>query len=328
MAVSPWGVQTVVTRIRFCVSVPVLSVQITEVDPSVSTADSRLTRAPRWAISRTPTASASVIVGSSPSGTLATSSPIAKLAADATLSPAARPIGRNAIPAPTATNAISQVARLTWRSSGLSSGPARWLSAAIRPSSVRIPVAVTSASASPPVQAVPLNTTSLACSSGTEVSAGRRAGYRHRLAGQRGHVDLDRAGHQARVRADAFPFLDQQDIAGYQQPGLDLLPLPVALDPGALGQERGQRLDGPFGLHLLRERETGVQEDHRDDRDPQPRCPADPRQHGGHGQQHRQRLGELPGEFTGPAQAAVPGQLVRAGDFQPAGRLTAWQASR
>ncbi len=35
---SPSGVQTVVTRIRFSVRVPVLSVQITEVDPRVSTA--------------------------------------------------------------------------------------------------------------------------------------------------------------------------------------------------------------------------------------------------------------------------------------------------
>ena len=176
MLTSPSGVHTVVTRIRFSVRVPVLSVQITEVDPRVSTALSRLTRAPRRAISRTPTASARVIVGSSPSGTLATSSPIAKLAAAATPSPAARPIGKNAIPAPTATNAISVVARLTWCSSGLSLCPARWLSAAIRPSSVPIPVAVTRASASPPVQAVPLNTTSAACSSGRQARPGRRSG--------------------------------------------------------------------------------------------------------------------------------------------------------
>ena len=173
MLASPSGVHMVVTRIRFSVRVPVLSVQITEVDPRVSTALSRLTRAPRRAISRTPTASARVIVGSSPSGTLATSSPIAKLAAAATPSPAARPIGKNAIPAPTATNAISVVARLTWCSSGLSLCSARWLSAAIRPSSVPIPVAVTRASASPPVQAVPLNTTSAACSSGRLGSAGQ-----------------------------------------------------------------------------------------------------------------------------------------------------------
>ena len=114
-----------VTRILFWVRVPVLSVQMTEVEPRVSTADSRLTSAPRRAISRTPTASASVIVGSSPSGTFATSSPMAKLTAAPTLSPAARPMGRNAMPAPTATIAISQAARLTWRSSGLSSRPTR-----------------------------------------------------------------------------------------------------------------------------------------------------------------------------------------------------------
>ncbi len=102
-----------VTCIRFWVRVPVLSVQMTEVDPRVSTADRRLTRAPRLAMSRTPTARASVIVGSSPSGTLATSRAMAKLAAAASVSPAASPTGRNAIPAPTATSAISHATRLT-----------------------------------------------------------------------------------------------------------------------------------------------------------------------------------------------------------------------
>src|SRR5581483_3194034 len=110
---SPSGLHAIVTCILFCVSVPVLSVQMTDVEPSVSTADRRLTRAPRRAMSRTPTASASVIVGSSPSGTFATSRPMAKLIAAANVSPAARPIGRNAMPAPTATNAISRATRLT-----------------------------------------------------------------------------------------------------------------------------------------------------------------------------------------------------------------------
>ena len=165
------GVQTEVTRILFSVRVPVLSVQITVVEPRVSTAESRLTSAPLRAISRTPTARASVIVGSSPSGTLATSSPIAKLTAALTLSPAARPIGRNAMPAPIATRPISRATRLTWCSSGLSSRPVRWLSEAMRPSSVPMPVAVTRARASPAVHSVPLNTTSRACSNGTVTSA-------------------------------------------------------------------------------------------------------------------------------------------------------------
>ena len=85
--------------IRFSVSVPVLSVQITVVEPSVSTAQSRLTRAPRRASWRTPTASASVIVGRRPSGTFATIRPIANVSASSSGSPAtSQPSGRNARP--------------------------------------------------------------------------------------------------------------------------------------------------------------------------------------------------------------------------------------
>src|SRR5450631_465913 len=58
------------TRIRFSVSVPVLSVQITSVEPSVSTALSRFTSAPRRANPRTPIASASVMTGNVPEGLL------------------------------------------------------------------------------------------------------------------------------------------------------------------------------------------------------------------------------------------------------------------
>ena len=70
------------------VSVPVLSVQITSVEPSVSTAVRRLTSARRAAIRRTPPASERVIVGKSPSGTLATSKPIANVTAAASDRPA------------------------------------------------------------------------------------------------------------------------------------------------------------------------------------------------------------------------------------------------
>ena len=63
-------------------------------EPSVSTALSRLTRAPRRASVATPTASASVIVGSSPSGTLATIRPIAKLNASFERQPGDEPADR------------------------------------------------------------------------------------------------------------------------------------------------------------------------------------------------------------------------------------------
>lgn len=87
------------------------------------------------------------MVGSSPSGTLATSRPIAKDTAAASDSPAPSPSGRNATPTPTATTAISRATRLTWCSSGLSSRWVRSVKAAIRPSSVCMPVAMTMATA-------------------------------------------------------------------------------------------------------------------------------------------------------------------------------------
>ncbi len=132
---------------------------MTSAEPSVSIALSRLTSAPRRASIATPIASARVIVGSSPSGTFATIRPIANLNASASGKPAAsQPIGRKASPATTATRAISQATRRTWRSSGLSSVSTRSVSAAMRPSSVCMPVLTTSAFASPPTQDDPLNT--------------------------------------------------------------------------------------------------------------------------------------------------------------------------
>ena len=62
---------------RFCVSVPVLSQQITVVEPSVSTAGRWRTRALRRAMRCVAIASESVTVGASPSGTFATMMPIA-----------------------------------------------------------------------------------------------------------------------------------------------------------------------------------------------------------------------------------------------------------
>ena len=74
--VSP-GSQTSRTVIWFAVSVPVLSVQMAVVEPSVSTLESFFTSTLRLAIRCAATDSAIVSVGSSPSGTLATMMPIA-----------------------------------------------------------------------------------------------------------------------------------------------------------------------------------------------------------------------------------------------------------
>ncbi len=67
------------TAILFWVRVPVLSVQITVVEPSVSTDSSCLIRALREAILLEARLSARVTVGKRPSGTFATIIPIAKI---------------------------------------------------------------------------------------------------------------------------------------------------------------------------------------------------------------------------------------------------------
>ena len=68
---------------------------------------------PRRASTRTPTARASVMIGSSPSGTLATSRPMAKVSASRRGRPVADPTTRKAAPIPVATIAMSHATRLT-----------------------------------------------------------------------------------------------------------------------------------------------------------------------------------------------------------------------
>ena len=70
---------------------PVLSLQITVVEPSVSTADSRRTMAPRAAMRCMPTASAMVIATGRPSGTIDTIWLIATISTSASGSSRHRP---------------------------------------------------------------------------------------------------------------------------------------------------------------------------------------------------------------------------------------------
>ena len=80
-----------VAIMRFCVSVPVLSQQITVVQPSVSTAGKLFTRAWRLAMRCTPRARERVTVGSSPSGTLATKRPMKNTNASRKVRPPIQP---------------------------------------------------------------------------------------------------------------------------------------------------------------------------------------------------------------------------------------------
>ena len=153
------------TRIRFSVSVPVLSVQITVVEPSVSTALSRLTSAPLAGQRADADGERERDRRQQPLGDVGDEQ--ADREDERLGERQARRAGRAAGTRgrrPTATSAISYATRRTWCSSGLSSRPTRSDSAAIRPSSVCMPVAKTSARARPPVQLVPLNTRSRASS--------------------------------------------------------------------------------------------------------------------------------------------------------------------
>ncbi len=149
--ISPAGVQTRSTVIWFSVRVPVLSVQITVVSPSVSTDESRRTSALRFAIRCVARASDSVTVGSRPSGTSATVTPIANTKRSPRLIPANPATTRKSAPMQIARTATIRVRRSSSRSSGLRSRLVCCASSAIRPSRVPMPVAVTSPSPVPEV---------------------------------------------------------------------------------------------------------------------------------------------------------------------------------
>ncbi len=144
------------TRIRFSVKVPVLSVRISVVEPSVSTAASRFTSALRSAMRQTPLASARVATMGRPSGTVATARAIAL----STMRKRSRPA---ATPRPATAAAIRRVIqtnrrprRSIRRCNGTVSSSADSTKFAIRPSSVSIPVATTIPRPDPRVTAVPL----------------------------------------------------------------------------------------------------------------------------------------------------------------------------
>lgn len=154
------GSQSSTAVISLRVNVPVLSLQMTVVDPSVSTAERRRMRAPRSAMRCMPTASAIVIATGRPSGTIETIWLIA------TISTSGRGSERHIPSSTTSTNrpsAAATSARPNWssrRSSGVLGSSACSVRRAMRPTSVRSPVAMTSATARPAVTCVPAYTMS------------------------------------------------------------------------------------------------------------------------------------------------------------------------
>ena len=145
------------------VKVPVLSVQITDAEPRVSTDASFFTIALRWAMRCTPMASTSERMAGNPSGTAATASDTPSNSTGSTS--AALRISVTISTAPTTTAAMtttpSPSMRPIWRTSfckGVASSAvacSRW---AMAPISVPMPMAVTTARPVPCATAVPLNT--------------------------------------------------------------------------------------------------------------------------------------------------------------------------
>ncbi len=169
------GMTSSLAVILLRVSVPVLSEQIADVDPNVSTAGSRLTIAPRLAISRVPMDSRAVTTAGSPVGMAATASATPVMKSVSNDSPRARPRRTTSTSATAAIAAMILDSASSCFCSGvllvsvLASMSAMW------PISVSMPVEVTISSPRPRVTAVFMYTMQVRSPSGTS-SPGTGAG--------------------------------------------------------------------------------------------------------------------------------------------------------
>ena len=146
---SPPGSHDSTTVMRFWVSVPVLSEQITVVDPSVSTAGNVRTIAPRAAMRWTPSASTTVEIATSPSGIAATARDTASMSVSSASRPCARPSANNAAHTTSTATPSVRPSESSLRCMGVvTSGPLA-MSSAIPPTCVRAPVATTTPVARP-----------------------------------------------------------------------------------------------------------------------------------------------------------------------------------
>jgi hypothetical protein len=152
---EPDAGRSAATRIRFWVSVPVLSVQMTVVSPSVSIASRRRTIAPRRAIARAPSASAAVTVAANPSGTAATATATPTRNASWSGSSCSSIDAVSSTVTVTPAITIWRASRASRLASGVGGGFASAASASIRPSSVAAAVSQTSTRARPRVTAEP-----------------------------------------------------------------------------------------------------------------------------------------------------------------------------
>ena len=218
--------RSVITRsivISERVSVPVLSEQITEAEPSVSTDDRFLTIAWCRAMRCTPSASTTDRIAGSPSGTAATASDTPSSSTRVT-SPALR-MSDSANSVPITTTAMMTTAmpsmrpmRATSCASGVGSSAVASSSVAIAPISVSIAVAVTTARPLPCATAVPLKTMFRRSPSGT-AAASVAASFSTASLSPVSEASCTRSAvgfDQARVGADGVALAEQQQVAAHQ----------------------------------------------------------------------------------------------------------------
>ena len=226
----PLAVTTTRTVISFFVSVPVLSEAMTVAEPSVSTAARCRTIAFRRAMRCTPIESTAVTTAGKPSGTAATASATPRINTSKNRGSAAHVLDEDdrrdhddgdddddeaqhlagAIELPLQRRGF--VGRL------LQAGPA------MRPISVRIPVAVTTAVAVP-VGGGRAAEDHVVAIAERHLLGDRRGvlGDRQALAGQRGLGRLERGRFdQPRVGRNGVAFLDEHDVAGHDLRGGNL----------------------------------------------------------------------------------------------------------
>ena len=328
---SPEPVTTFWTVISLFVSVPVLSEQITDAEPSVSTDESRFTIARCRAIRCTPKASTTESTAGSPSGTAATASATPTSSTETT---------SEAVPM----SAVSRIAVTTTTAIAITATPSM---RPIRSTSTLERRALLAGAAEEARDSSHLRrhpgrghdrTPATARDGGAaedhvhavaelDRAVERRDVLQHGLAlpRQRRLGDGQRVGlEQTAVRGDRVTLREQQDVAGHHLGRGDPLLAPVAEHAGRRrGQplQRGHRL---LGTRLLHVAEHGIREDDRSDHDRVVRRslaalqhPGDQRDHDRREQQVDQRVGELPEELPPLRHTLRRLEPVRAEPLQP-----------
>jgi hypothetical protein len=310
----PPGSQSATAVISLRVRVPVLSLQMTVVEPSVSTADRRRMIAPRSAMRCMPTASAIVIATGRPSGTIETIWLMATISTSDSGSSRHRPSSTTSTNRPSAATTSARPNCSRRSSSGVFGSSARSVRPAMRPTSVWTPVATTTARARPAVTWVPEYT--MQWRSARPVASGTAA------------TDFDTGTDSPVSAASAtlqLGLFDQAGIGGHrvtrgQQHGVARhqvarLDDELATDTHHPHAQRGQPPQGrhrTFGPTFLDAADQCVDQHHRQD---DHRIAVVPQPHGEHRGDEEdvdQRTLELPREGAPQGPGRWFGQGVRA----------------